>query len=223
MIWHTENLPVWTSSPDFTLQKILFMTYRNVWREYLTVTVNTHPEKICHIFAKTIDNKKYVLTRSQHEFEKWERKLFQKSLFILFAISLVSFGFGFWMAKRSFRPIDRLMNETRQLNQELKEGRLGPDSFSGMWEKNEIGELAESFRITTSRLRQLLMGERQFASEVSHELRTPLTVMSTSIELLGNSENLNDHERQIDIASPANGLANERNNQHIPESGPPRL
>lgn len=150
-----------------------------------------------HIFAKTINNKKYVLTRSQHEFEKWERKLFLKGLFILFAISLVSFGLGFWMAKRSFQPIDRLMNETRQLNQELKEGRLGPDSFSGMWEKNEIGELAESFRITTSRLRQLLMGERQFASEVSHELRTPLTVMSTSIELLGNSENLNDHERQI--------------------------
>ena len=150
-----------------------------------------------HVFVKTMDNRKYVLTRSQHEFEQWERKLFLKGLLFLFAVTIVSFGLGFWMAKRSFRSIDRLLDETRQLNQELKEGRLGPDSFSGTWEKNEIGELAESFRITTLRLYQLLMGERQFASEVSHELRTPLTVMSTSIELLENSENLNDHERQI--------------------------
>jgi signal transduction histidine kinase len=194
MIWHTPRLDQFSrlyiaEDPVHDIPE-RFAGIPDGYSEY------TSGEDL-HIFVKTIDNKKYVLTRSQYEFEKWERKLFLKGLFILFAISLVSFGLGFWMAKRPFRPIDRLMNKTRQLNQEPKEGRLGPNSFSGMWEKNEIGELAESFRITTSRLRQLLMDERQFASEVSHELRTPLTVMSTSIELLGNSENLNDYGRQI--------------------------
>ena len=150
-----------------------------------------------HIFVKEIGNKRYVLTRNQDEFETWERKLFLKGLILLSAIGLVSLVLGFWIVKHSFRPMDRLLNETRRLNQELKEGRLGSGSFSGAWEKNEIGELAESFQLTTTRLHHLLMSERQFASEVSHELRTPLTVMSTSIELLGNSGNLSAHERQI--------------------------
>ncbi len=150
-----------------------------------------------HVFAREIGHKRYILTRNQDEFESWERKLFLKGLILLSAIGLASLGLGFWMVKHSFRPMDRLLNETRRLNQELKEGRLGSASFSGPWEKNEIGELAESLQLTTTRLHHLLMSERQFASEVSHELRTPLTVMSTSIELLGNSANLNEHERQI--------------------------
>ncbi len=150
-----------------------------------------------YIFVKTINGKKYVLTRSQHEFEQWERNIFLNGLLLLFVITLISFGLCLWMARRSFRPVSRLLDETRQLNQEIQEGRLGSDSFSGIWEKNEIGELAKSFQIITSRLYQLLMSERQFASEVSHELRTPLTVMSTSMELLKNSKNLNDHEQRI--------------------------
>ena len=150
-----------------------------------------------HIFVKEIGDKRYILTRNQDEFENWERKLFLKGLILLSAIGMISLGLGFWMVKHSFRPMDRLLDETRHLNQKLKEGRIDSASFSGSWEKNEIGELAESFQLTTKRLHHLLMSERQFASEVSHELRTPLTVMSTSIELLGNSANLNEHERQI--------------------------
>lgn len=150
-----------------------------------------------HVFITVVDNKKYVLTRSQHEFESWEHELALKGIFLLAIFCLASLALGFWMVKRSFLPLDRLLNETRQLNQKLKEGRLESVSFSDIHEKNEIGELAKSFHMTTTRLHHLLTSERQFASEVSHELRTPLTVMSTSIELLANSENLNNHERQI--------------------------
>ncbi len=150
-----------------------------------------------HVFVKTINGKKYIMTRSQDEFENWERHLFFTGLALLSAIVLISLALGLWMAKRSFRPLDKLLDETRRLNQALKEGRLDAESFSGQWEQNEIGELAESFRITTARLQRLLLSERQFASEVSHELRTPLTVMSTSIELLEQSTNLDAHQKEI--------------------------
>ncbi len=150
-----------------------------------------------HIFVKTINGKKYIMTRSQDEFENWERQLFFTGLALLSAIVLISLALGLWMARQSFRPLDKLLDETRRLNQALKEGRLDTESFSGQWAQNEIGELAESFRITTARLQRLLLSERQFASEVSHELRTPLTVMSTSIELLEQSGNLDAHQKKI--------------------------
>ena len=150
-----------------------------------------------HIFVSVVDGKKYVLTRSQYEFENWERQLFIEGIALLSAIVLVTLVLGFWIARRSFRPMDLLLDETRRLNRALKEGRLEAGSFSGQWAQNEIGELAESFQITTDRLHQLLISERQFVSEVSHELRTPLTVISTSIELLEQSKNLDLHERQI--------------------------
>ncbi len=150
-----------------------------------------------HIFVSVVDGKKYVLTRSQYEFENWERQLFIEGIALLSAIVLVTLVLGFWIARRSFRPMDLLLDETRRINRALKEGRLEAGSFSGQWAQNEIGELAESFQITTDRLHQLLISERQFVSEVSHELRTPLTVISTSIELLEQSKNLDLHERQI--------------------------
>ena len=150
-----------------------------------------------HIFVSVVDGKKYVLTRSQYEFENWERQLFIEGIALLSAIVLVTLVLGFWIARRSFRPMDLLLDETRRLNRALKEGRLEAGSFSGQWAQNEIGELAESFQITTDRLHQLLISERQCVSEVSHELRTPLTVISTSIELLEQSKNLDLHERQI--------------------------
>ena len=150
-----------------------------------------------HIFVKTVNGKKYIMTRSQDEFENWERQLFLNGLALLSVIVLVSLALGLWMAKQSFHPLDKLLDETRRLNQALKEGRFDTESFSGKWGQNEIGELAESFRITTERLQRLLLSERQFAAEVSHELRTPLTVMSTSIELLEQSGNLDTHQKKI--------------------------
>ena len=70
-------------------------------------------------------------------------------------------------------------------------------AFSGAQEKNEIGELTESFQALTRRLERLWEGERRFASEVSHELRTPMTVIGMSIELLENAANLTDRQKEI--------------------------
>lgn len=150
-----------------------------------------------HVYAKTINGKQYVLTRLQEDFENWEHQQFIKGLILLGIVMFISFGLGFYAIRHSFRPLDRLMSETRELDRRLKAGILDEMAFSGAQEKNEIGELTESFQALTRRLERLWEGERRFASEVSHELRTPMTVIGMSIELLENAANLTDRQKEI--------------------------
>lgn len=156
----------------------------------------TNDEEL-HIYAKTINGKRYILTRLQADFEKWERQQFMKGLILLGLVMLVSFGIGFYFIRQSFRPLDRLMSETRELDRRLREGILDNTVFSGEWAQDEIGELAAGFKALTQRLEKLLEGERRFASEVSHELRTPMTVIGMSIELLEDAPNLTAHQKEI--------------------------
>lgn len=150
-----------------------------------------------HVYAKTINGKRYILTRLQEDFENWERQQFIKGLVLLGMVMLVAFILGFYVIQYSFKPLDRLMAETRELDRRLKAGILGEMVFSGAQEKNEIGELTESFQVLTKRLEKLWEGERRFASEASHELRTPMTVIGMFIELLENAPNLTDRQKDI--------------------------
>lgn len=154
-------------------------------------------EEELHVYIKTINGKRYVLTRLQEDFENWEHQQIIKGVILLGLVMLASFAIGFWVIRRSFRPLDRLMKETRELDRRLREGILDTQAFSGNWGKDEIGELATSFHDLTNRLERLWEGERRFASEVSHELRTPMTVIGMSIELLENATNLTDRQNEI--------------------------
>ena len=105
----------------------------------------TNDEEL-HIYAKTINGKRYVLTRLQADFERWERQQFMKGLILLGLVMLASFGIGFYFIRKSFRPLDRLMSETRELDRRLREGILDNTVFSGEWAQDEIGELACGFQ-----------------------------------------------------------------------------
>ena len=77
-----------------------------------------------HVYAKTINGKQYVLTRLQEDFENWEHQQFIKGLILLGIVMFISFGLGFYAIRHSFRPLDRLMSETRELDRRLKAGIL---------------------------------------------------------------------------------------------------
>ncbi len=150
-----------------------------------------------HVYIKTVNGKRYVLTRLQEDFENWEHQQLMRGIILLGVVMLIAFGIGFWAIRKSFEPLDRLLIETRGLERKLQEGIFDDRLFSGQWENNEIGELAASFQSLTQRLTRLWESERRFASEVSHELRTPLTVIGMSIELLENANNLTDRQKAI--------------------------
>jgi signal transduction histidine kinase len=92
---------------------------------------------------------------------------------------LIAAGLGWYLSGRITRPVRRLAKAA----DEVAEGRYDvalPD-VSG---RDEIGDLAESFREMAHRLAESEELERNFLMTVSHELRTPLTAIRGHVEAL---------------------------------------
>jgi signal transduction histidine kinase len=92
---------------------------------------------------------------------------------------LIAAGLAWYLSGRITRPVRRLAKAA----DEVAEGRYDvalPD-VSG---RDEIADLAESFRSMAHRLAESEELERNFLMTVSHELRTPLTAIRGHVEAL---------------------------------------
>jgi signal transduction histidine kinase len=89
----------------------------------------------------------------------------------------VVLGVGWWLMRRTLRPIDDLTRAVAQLRAEnLRE----PLPRTG--NQDEIDLLAEVFNAMRERLDQSFQQVREFTLHASHELKTPLTVMRAELE-----------------------------------------
>jgi signal transduction histidine kinase len=101
-------------------------------------------------------------------------------LAIALAVGLiVTAVFAWYLSGRITRPVRRLAKAA----DEVAEGRYDTHvpEVSG---KDEIADLADSFRQMTARLAEAEELERNFLMTVSHELRTPLTAIRGHVEAL---------------------------------------
>lgn len=90
---------------------------------------------------------------------------------------LISVG-GYFMIKRSMRPVKAAVKTARKITAEDLSHRIPVKDSSG-----EIGELIETFNRMIARLEGYVNHIKRFTSDVSHELRTPLTVICGEIEV----------------------------------------
>jgi signal transduction histidine kinase len=92
---------------------------------------------------------------------------------------IVTAAFAWYLSGRITRPVRRLAAAA----DEVAEGRYDTNvpEVSG---KDEIADLANSFRQMTERLSEAEELERNFLMTVSHELRTPLTAIRGHVEAL---------------------------------------
>lgn len=151
-----------------------------------------------HIFKQKLGGKVYVLTTNQGDFENWERTVYLVGGIIFIALLGLAALLGWYFSKLMLNPISKLVKESEK-ERDLMSGRIyAATAFAGSWGSNEVGLLARRLQMLTSRLRHVILNERQFISEVSHEMRTPLTIISTSLELLENSSTL-DKSEQIQL------------------------
>ncbi len=68
-------------------------------------------------------------------------------------------------------------------------------------QKDELGELTESFNNMKNQLRGMLASREQLLRDVSHELRTPLTRIKVALEFINDSrarEDIDEEVREID-------------------------
>ncbi|MSR76704.1 MAG: HAMP domain-containing protein [Candidatus Omnitrophica bacterium] len=104
-------------------------------------------------------------------------------LLIIFSISIpmalgLAFMAGWFMAKRSFRPLDLMIREARQITGPDIRGRL-PRTHRG----DELDRLAETLNEMMDRIEASKTMIRDFSSDISHELRTPLAIIRGEIDL----------------------------------------
>jgi len=98
---------------------------------------------------------------------------------VVLLFSVLSFTLGAWSSKRVMKPVTDLANRLDTLSEETK-----PESLSGHFADDEVGQLAAALDSYADRLHHLVERDREFNADVSHELRSPLTVITGATELL---------------------------------------
>lgn len=85
---------------------------------------------------------------------------------------------GYWIAKKAFRPLDRITATAAAINeaQDLSRRIALPQG------KDEFSRLAGTFDQLFERLEKSFEAEKQFAADASHELRTPVSIIKGACE-----------------------------------------
>jgi signal transduction histidine kinase len=85
---------------------------------------------------------------------------------------------GWFMAKRSFEPVDFMIRDARQITAANLQKRL-PRTQAG----DELDRLAETLNEMMVRIETSTRMIQDFSSDVSHELKTPLAIIKGEIDL----------------------------------------
>jgi heavy metal sensor kinase len=80
--------------------------------------------------------------------------------------------FGYFLAKKSLAPVDRLVTAAESISALSLAQRLPVHNST-----DELGRLAETFNRVFERLEKSFQQMRRFSSDASHELRTPLAAI----------------------------------------------
>jgi len=108
-----------------------------------------------------------------------EKRLWGYTLAEGFGGSILTVLAGTLIVRRGLRPLDRIIDETR----EMQSSKLG----AGLPQEPrppELQRLADSLNDMWRRLDEAIKGREIFVASVSHDLRTPLTVLQGQIEVL---------------------------------------
>jgi heavy metal sensor kinase len=90
---------------------------------------------------------------------------------------LLSAGGGLFLARRALRPIDRMVQTVREIEETDLAGRIDVRS------DDELGRLGRTLNDMLDRLQRAFTRQRQFTADASHELRTPLSVIEAEATL----------------------------------------
>lgn len=106
-----------------------------------------------------------------------KRLTFVLSIMIPLAILIACLA-GWFLAKRSFEPVDDMISQARSITAAYLKSRL-PRSHAG----DELDRLAETLNQMIDRIESSTRAVQEFSSDVSHELKTPLAIIKGEIDL----------------------------------------
>lgn len=92
---------------------------------------------------------------------------------------LVALVVGFFITKKSMKPVKKMSETARQISGSDLSQRLEVDGS-----EDELSQLARTFNSMLERLEKSFKSQEQFISDASHELRTPISVIKGYINIL---------------------------------------
>jgi len=107
------------------------------------------------------------------------------------ALAIAILG-GYFLVKRSLRPVEEIAHKAEQITHHNLSERL-PVSRTG----DEVERLSISLNHMISRIEDALQNSKRFVADASHELRTPLTVLRGELENLGRDLRLDKATRDM--------------------------
>jgi len=103
------------------------------------------------------------------------RRLYAVALGAMTGLSVL---FGWAMAGRVLRPLQRITATAQHVSQDNLDERIALEG-----PRDELKELADTFDGMLERLSGAFASQRRFVANASHELRTPLTVIRTELDV----------------------------------------
>jgi heavy metal sensor kinase len=118
-----------------------------------------------------------VIARPMRDIETALNKLLQILLTAIPLTLLFSGGGGVFLAKRAFKPVERITDIAREIGESDLSRRIDIKT------KDELGKLASALNLMIERLEKAFARQQQFTGDASHELRTPLAVIQAESTL----------------------------------------
>jgi heavy metal sensor kinase len=137
-----------------------------------------------------------VVGRSTHEIGE-VLGTFRSVLFIAVPMTvLLAAGGGLFLARRAFKPVDRITQTARGIEESDLSRRIEVNTG------DELGRLASTLNQMIGRLEKAFRRQRQFTADASHELRTPLAVIEAESTLaLRKQRTTSDYEKSLELIS----------------------
>lgn len=174
-----SNLKKWEREiifPDFERDSIFMETGQS----FQTIHFMGKPVRLYYHLARFKDHPLFVIQCGAPIFEL-KSTLQRLSFIILISIPgavAAACAAGWFLAKRSFQPVNVMIREARQITAAYLKGRL-PRTQTG----DEVDRLAETLNEMMDRIESSTRAMQEFSSNVSHELKTPLAIMRGEIDL----------------------------------------
>lgn len=107
---------------------------------------------------------------------------------------LASVG-GYFLARKSLRPIESMNSQTKRITAESLASRLDVSN-----PRDELGQLAVTINDLLSRLDNSFKLQQQFVADASHELRTPLAVLRGETEVaLTKTRTIDEYQQSLSL------------------------
>jgi signal transduction histidine kinase len=117
------------------------------------------------------------------------------NLFLLPLIMLLVVAASIFLAKKSFKPINSIIETAEQISAKRLTSRIDNDAKS----EDELGRLRDTLNGLFDRIESYVNQLSQFTDQASHQLMNPLTAVKTELEfILKKDRNAEEYKRSLE-------------------------